>query len=284
MLEEKQLHVIGVATGLGAPDHHCARAPEVIWGSLAHPLLHWGAILQPSANGAATEQVGKFSRLLSDAVSQACSSDSGRVVVIGGDHSCAIGTWRGVAQAAGGTLGLIWLDAHMDAHTRDSSPSGYWHGMPVANLLGCDGALFGNEKGVIAPENLTMIGVRSFEPEEKALLDGLGVKIFTDADLHRVGFEAAMEEARQRARNGTVGYGMSIDLDGLNLADAPGVGSPVVGGFRATELLAALSRFRSDTDMLTVEIAEFNPVVDVEKRTRKLIQTMLETLIGVGCE
>lgn len=276
MSNNKLLHVIGGESGLGAPDPHCALAPQLIWRALDYEWLHWGEIVKPDSGEDTTETLQEFCLQLSKAVSRARSTAE-RVAIVGGDHSCAIGTWRGVAQHDG-SIGLIWLDAHMDAHTRESSPSGRWHGMPVANLLGCKGALFNGEAAAILPGNLTLIGVRSYEPAEKELLDSLGVKVFTDKDVHRVGFDAAMEEAVSRAKTGTQGYGISIDFDGFNLADAPGVGSPVVGGLKADDLLAALGQLKFDPALLAVEIAEFNPVVDVEKRTQHLLLRILEQL------
>ncbi|MFC1748629.1 arginase, partial [Pseudomonadota bacterium] len=257
----------------------CTTKSYIIWRSLENEWLHWGKLVTPYNNGSQLDQLQRFCDDLANAVADA--RDSGeRVAIVGGDHSCAIGTWRGVAREAG-AVGLIWLDAHMDAHTRYSSPSGCWHGMPVANLLGCEGAQMNGDSRVISPQNLTLIGVRSYESEEKELLHSLGVKVFTDNDVHRVGFASAMDEALCRAKAGTAGYGISIDLDGFSLADAPGVGSPVVGGLKAAELLEILFLLKDDPALLALEIAEFNPVVDVEKRTQKLLMNILEKLTGV---
>ncbi len=277
-MTNRLLHVIGAASGLGAPDIRCAQAPQALWHAIENASLRWGEVVTPSDDGVPPQGLLQFSRDLANAVA-AVSHSGRRIAVIGGDHSCAMGTWRGVARQVD-RLGLVWLDAHMDAHTQSNSPSGFWHGMPVANLLGCKGAQLDGEGGVVQPQNLTLIGVRSYEPEEKALLQQLNVTVFTIDDVHRIGFDAVMKVAVQRASDGTDGYGISIDLDGLDPADAPGVGSPVVGGLSARELLSALVWLRDDPGLLAVEIAEFNPVVDVEQKTRRLLMTMLETLTG----
>ncbi len=272
--------VIGAATGLGAPDSHCADAPKAMWHGTENDFVEWGDIVSPVAEGSVAEQIKTFSEALSNAVAEHYSTEQ-RLIVIGGDHSCAMGTWRGVTQHVK-RLGLIWIDAHMDAHTQHSSPSGCWHGMPVANLLGCEGALMAGDTAVILADNLTLIGVRSYEPEEAALMARLGVKVFTIDDVHRLGFDMVMKQARERACDGTDGYGISIDLDGLDLADAPGVGSPVVGGISASEMNDALAMMRIDEQLAALEIVEFNPVVDVENRTKKLLLTFIETMTGVA--
>ncbi len=272
------LYLVGAATGLGAPDFHCEQAPRALWAAVDESQFELGPIVTPETDGNLEPRIYQFNQALSAAVDEGLATGK-RVVVIGGDHSCAMGTWRGVTQHVK-RIGLIWLDAHMDAHTKESSPSGCWHGMPVANLLGCEGALLNDEGPVLLADNLTLVGVRSYEPEEKALMAHLGVKVFTMDDVRRIGFADVMRQAKQRATDGTDGYGISIDLDGLDLLDAPGVGSPVVGGVHADDLQASLAEMREDKNLLAVEIVEFNPVVDVEHRTKKLLISLLATLTG----
>jgi arginase len=206
-----------------------------------------------------------------------------RVAVIGGDHSCAIGTWNGVAQAFSykGDVGLVWIDAHLDAHTPKSSPGGHWHGMPVATLLGHGYAGLVDiayQGAAIKPENICIVGARSYESPECDLLKQLGVKILTIDDVHRQGFDQAMVEAVAIAKEGTVAYGISIDLDGIDPVDAPGVGSPVVGGIRANEILSGLDVIKQDPNWVALEIAEFNPVNDSEQKTLKLALAMLASM------
>jgi len=280
------LKVIGAASGLGAPDGRCARGPAAIWkaGQQAGLGLEWGIIVEPAAGAQGLAGLVDFTVNLAGTVATAIALEpERRVAVIGGDHACAIGTWNGVVRSVGGPIGLIWVDAHMDAHTPETTPSGRWHGMPVATLLGHGAPELVNlsPRGyVVQPQHLVLVGVRSYEPPEKELLQRLGVHVFTDDDVDRIGFENVMRQAQQIVSAGTMAYGISIDLDGLDIRDAPGVGSPVVGGIAAKQLLSVLAKLARDPRLVAMEIVEFNPVIDVEKRTERLVLELLATLNG----
>ena len=207
------------------------------------------------------------------------------VALFGGDHSCAIGSWSGVAKALAprGRPGLIWIDAHMDSHTPETSPSGALHGMPVAVLLGhgadeYTGIAIPGQK--IEPAHLCLVGVRSYEAAERALLERLGVRVFTMNEIHRLGLKQVLRQARAIVAEGTAGFGISIDLDGIDPGDAPGVGSPAVGGIAADELLEALAMFQKDPALVALEVAELNPVMDVAGQTTGLAVEILERIIG----
>ena len=134
-------------------------------------------------------------------------------LVLGGDHSIAMGTWRGVANAVDGKLGLLWIDAHLDAHTPETSHSGKLHGMPLAALLGQTGDALCEPGAALAPEHVCVVGVRSFEPEEAALASALGVRIYTIAEIERRGLGEVLREAAARVQTGTAAYGITRDLD-----------------------------------------------------------------------
>ena len=182
---QRQAELIGAAWGLGGADPACAEAPAVLAPLLAARLAECGApsvpgpMLRPMPSERRRQfAVSKLCGLLASAVAEACRR--GRLpCVLGGDHSCAGGTWTGVTRglhARGGqSLGLVWIDAHMDAHTPRTSHTGRLHGMPLAWLLGeDDDPLYGLTTGVIEPKHVALIGVRSFEPEEKVRLEHLG--------------------------------------------------------------------------------------------------------------
>jgi arginase len=203
-----------------------------------------------------------------------------RLAVIGGDHSCAMGTWSGVYRALNnyGEVGLIWVDAHMDAHTPETSHSGALHGMPLAALLGYGDPQFtdiGTPGRKLLPENVCLVGVRSYEPEEAALLHELGVKVFYMDEIQQRGLNAVMQDARTIVTQNTVGFGITIDLDALDPADAPGVGSPVPGGLRGSQLIEALEPLKDSMQLLGVEIVEFNPRRDTNQQTAKLAEALL---------
>jgi ornithine--oxo-acid transaminase len=273
----RNVRIFGAASGLGAADPGCAGGPDALraGGLLEH--LHcaglearWEETLRPAGPSDRTkaEDVAALCARLEEAVGRPLLA--GDVpVVLGGDHSCAIGTWRGVGRAAG-PFGLIWIDAHLDSHTPRTSPSGLLHGMPLAFLLG-EGETPLAGPPALDPKQVCVVGVRSFEPEEAGLLQRLGVTVFSMEDIRRRGLEAVLEDALETVRRGTAGFGISIDLDALDPADAPGTGTPVPGGIRLHELLPALPHIGCGHRLLALEIAEFDPQRDVEGQTARAV-------------
>jgi arginase len=200
---------------------------------------------------------------------------------LGGDHSCAIGTWSGAASALQGPLGLIWVDAHLDSHTPESSPSKNIHGMPLATLLGYgDPTLTGiqNAKPKILPENVVLIGIRHYEPAEHELLSTLGVKIFYMEDITEMGLDAVMTSALAIITEKTEAFGISVDVDGIDPLDAPGVGYREPNGIPAFDLLKSLKLLIQNKAFIGAEIAEFNPERDIEHKTEKLIIDLISLL------
>jgi arginase len=291
---QRQIELIGAAWGLGGADPGCAEAPVVLTPLLEKRLAacgiaaRIGPLLAPS--GHERRKHLTVSRLCSDlaaAVAQALSRGA-LPCVLGGDHSCAGGTWTGVArglQARGaGALGLVWVDAHMDAHTPGTSHSGRLHGMPLAWLLGQDDdPLYGLATGVVAPQHVCLVGVRSFEPEEKERLERLGVRIFYMAEVDRVGVGAALGEALAIATAGTDAFGISVDLDAVTPEEAPGVGTPVRSGIHAAELIAALEGIGGRAELAAVELVEYCPRLDNDRRTARVaIDLLAAALCGRG--
>jgi len=201
-------------------------------------------------------------------------------VVVGGDHSCAVGTWSGVRAALPprDELGLIWVDAHMDSHVPDTSPSGALHGMPLACLLGRGPASLTELAGPgpkLSSQHVCLIGVRSFESGEKVLLERLGVRIFYMEEVRARGFDAVWREAVAHVKQGTAGYGISVDLDAIDPNDAPGVGTPEREGISGEDLIRALQTLHGDPKLLAVEIAEYNPHLDRQRLTLRLLRRLI---------
>ncbi|MGH8507495.1 MAG: arginase, partial [Gammaproteobacteria bacterium] len=199
-----------------------------------------------------------------------------RVAVIGGDHSCAIASWSAAASALRGPLGLVWIDAHMDSHTPATSPSGALHGMPLAILLGfgppeLTDLLYPGAK--LRPENVCLVGVRSYEPEEAELLHCLGVRVITMDEVRARGLMRSLGEAFAIVSCGTAVVGLSIDLDAIDPEDAPGVGTPARNGLRGLALVEGLRRLAPQP--VLVEIAEFNPLHDRKNKTARLVIDLL---------
>ena len=198
-------------------------------------------------------------------------------LVLGGDHSLAAGTVSGVAawhRRRKQKIGLIWMDAHPDINTPDTSPSGNVHGMPLAALSGLGPEPLGNILGYspkIAPENVVLIGIRNIDAAERNNLRRAGLAhVYTMRDIDERGMRTVMEEALRAAGSGTAGYHLSLDMDWIDPEDAPGVGTPVRGGATYREAHLAMEILADHGRLLSLEIVEVNPVIDEHNRTADL--------------
>ena len=240
----KNIDLIGYASGISAGNAGCAQGPIYLqqsqWLDSDQLSFEWREILEPTDQKQGLEALQEVTKLCENlaSITEKLTLANKPFATIGGDHACAVGTWSGVAQALApqGDLGLIWSDAHMDAHTFDTTPSGNIHGMPIACLLGHgDPSLthIASKQPKIKPEHLCLIGIRDFEAGEAELLKQLDVRIITMEEVQQRGFEDCMQEALTIANNGTAGFGISIDLDGFDPKQAPAVGTPVANGLDA---------------------------------------------------
>ena len=283
------LHVFSYPFGFVAGDDRTKNGPMKVKHSpylkdYANQL-HWGQ--DPNTYELLTDKTDRITRTSSQLAQQtkhACSNNE-LFLTVGGDHSCAIGTWSGAAHAVqqrGQSLGLIWIDAHMDAHTYDTSMTKNIHGMPLAVLLGHgDSRLtsIASSAPKIKPENLCLIGIRSYEPEEKALLDALGVKIFYMPDIERLSLATVMKQALCIVTAHTDAFGISIDVDGFDPKYAPAVATTVDNGIDANDMLDLLPTIFSHPQLIGTEIAEFNPAIDQDEKTEKLISNIIQLIL-----
>lgn len=289
---EKDIYLIGYASGIAANDDGCGDGPLTLQQSdllqqlAKHSIkTQWLDMLMPDnqLNENKYLCVADLCQRLAQHT-QHLTEQHRQFIVMGGDHSSAIGTWSGVAKACffKGKIGLIWIDAHLDSHTPQSTESGNIHGMPAACLLGYgDTALttIATKDIKILPENITFIGVRSFEQGELSLLKNLGVRIIFQEELSQIGLSAALKEAHQRAMHDTVGYGISIDLDAIDPHEAPGVSKPESNGISAQQLCDCLKTYAEDKNLFGAEIVEFNPHHDKDHLTQNIILNILVSLI-----
>ncbi|MBI4293181.1 MAG: ornithine--oxo-acid transaminase [Betaproteobacteria bacterium] len=292
--------LIGAASGLGAPDARCARAPRrLLAGGMLERLsmrgasLRWRTTLHPRRRIGESHYsaIARFCVRLAREVA-AVVGTGGFPVVLGGDHSCAIGTWSGVARAVSplGPVGLVWIDAHMDGHTPATSRTGMAHGMPLAALLGQISALTPISPagtgggGTLSVRHLCLVGVRSHEPEEAELLAALGVRIFPMAEIDDRGLDTVLDEAIRIAGTGAAGFGISLDVDAIDPGDAPGVSTPAPGGIAAAALLEALRRHAGDPNLLAFELAEYNPCLDRHEKTAALVESVLAAITRADAE
>jgi len=203
-------------------------------------------------------------------------------LVLGGDHSIAIGTLAGLAKHYQ-NLGVIWYDAHADLNTKESSPSGNIHGMPLAISLGIghEGltSIYG-KKTKIKAENIVIIGARSLDDGEKELIRDKGIKVYTMHEIDRLGMTRVMEETIDYLRGRTDGVHLSLDLDALDPNDAPGVGTPVAGGISYRESHLAMEMLEESKLITSAEFVEVNPILDEKNRTAEAAVALMGSLFG----
>jgi arginase len=290
---QETLPLIAAAVGLGAPDQGCADGPEALSdGGLLQRLAQAGLTAEWLKTFSAPRRAkGNDPVALVAALDAALAEETEQLtragrhfVALGGDHSAAIGIWSGAARAIKPqSFGLIWIDAHMDSHTFATTPSRMIHGMPVACLLGDgDERLTGLAGGgpAVAPENLCLIGTRSWEEGEAALLERLGVRIIKMPEVDSRGFDTVFQEALAIATNGTARFGISIDIDAFDPGEITGTGLHVPDGLYKDDVVHALRRLRGQTTLAGMEVAEYNPHHDHNGETAKLISDMIVAAFG----
>jgi arginase len=288
----RAIQVIGVASGCGASDPGCEAGADVLRAMRITARLRahgyrarWAEMIRPASS---------YRTNTLEAVRRVCVRLAGHVervvcegdmpVVVGGDHTSAIGTWKGVAHALHdrGLVGLLWIDAHMDAHTPETTESGMLHGMPVACLLG-----YGYpeltaiaDRATLDPKCVCLYGVRSFERGEAELLERLGVRVFFMAEIERRGIGETLQEALTIVTCASGGFGITLDLDAIDPGDAPGVGSPAPNGIRGAELVSALAGHVARPGLVGVEIVEYNPYHDRQAATAGLVGDALIAILA----
>ncbi len=292
----RKICVLGVPLDLGASRRGVDMGPSAVrvaglearLEALGHQVTDGGNIRVEIAE---TQKSGKANARFLKQIAETCTRTAEAVVksleegmsplVLGGDHSLAAGTISGVAEfyrRQGKKIGVIWMDAHSDINTPETSPSGTVHGMPLAALLGLGGGsgleplsqIFGYAPK-IAAENTVLIGVRDIDTAERENIRRAGVAaVYTMRDIDERGMRTVMEEALQVAGEGTAGYHVSLDMDWIDPEDAPGVGTPVRGGATYREAHLAMEILADHGRLLSFEIVEVNPVIDEHNRTADL--------------
>ena len=208
-------------------------------------------------------------------------------VTLGGDHSLAMGSVAGVATALaerGERVGLVWLDAHSDIHTPETSASGNVHGMPVAHLLGHGDrrlASIGSVVPALRPQNVVLVGLRDVDLPEREHIRDWGITAFTMRDIDERGIAAVMRDALEIAGRGTAGVHVSLDMDWLDPIEAPGVGTAVRGGATYREAHTAMEIVADrDEHLFALDVVEVNPVLDRHNRTAELAVALIASALG----
>ncbi|MHB8621239.1 MAG: arginase [Chloroflexota bacterium] len=289
------MEIVGVPMDLGADRRGVDMGPSAIrYAGLEHDLRDLGFEVRdhhnlavPGPEGEAIQdqrakylpQIEAACLALRDAVA-GIARRGHFPLVLGGDHSIAIGTVAGMLEAVG-DVGIFWMDAHGDVNTPRTSASGNVHGMPVAVILGVSGIFerFDWSHRHVRPDRLVLFGIRNLDPPEKDLLKTLGVRVFTMSEIDEVGVKAAVRDAFDVV-NGPGGFHLSVDMDAMDPIEAPGVGTPWPGGLSyreahlAMELLAATGRISS------MEVTEVNPINDHANRTGQFAEGLILSALG----
>lgn len=203
-------------------------------------------------------------------------------LVLGGDHSLALGSVRGVARQK--RIGLIWIDAHGDFNTPETTPSGNIHGMPLAALCGLGDSrltrLWDEAIPVISPQRVAIIAARHLDPGEKRNLQEAGVMVLSMEQIDRLGMAQVMERALDRVSREVEGLYLSFDLDALDPRHAPGVGTPVSGGLTQREAHLACEIIAESGLLIGMDIVEVNPILDVQNQTASLAVELILSALG----
>jgi arginase len=297
----EKVRIIGVPMDLGASRRGVDMGPSALrvaglqsrMKQLGRQVEDIGNILvrQPEE-----QHYGEKNAKYLEEISETCKGVAGMVrktldedlfpLVLGGDHSIAVGTTAGVVahfQEQAKRVGMIWLDAHGDMNTPETSPSGNVHGMPLASIMGYGPPELTELAGIkpmVEPRNVALVGVRELDAKERRLMKESGVHVFTMRDVDERGMREVMTEALRFASDDTAGVAVSLDMDFVDPSDAPGVGTPVRGGVTYREAHLALEMIADTRSMVSFELVEINPVIDLHNTTALLGVELI--LSGLG--
>ena len=204
-------------------------------------------------------------------------------LTLGGDHSMAIGTALG-AQKARGNIGVLWVDAHCDCNTLNTTVTGNIHGMSLAAITGCAGsalAPFKDEKvPYIDPKKCVVVGYREVDELELEVVNQCGITVFNMADVDMIGIKGIMDKALSIVTDGTEGFHLSFDMDAVTPEEAPGVGTPKRGGFTYRESHLIVEMISNTKGLCSFDFAETNPILDVKNKTAELAVSLISAVLG----
>jgi len=297
----EKIRIIGVPMDLGASRRGVDMGPSALRvAGLQTRLKHLGRQVEDIGNvpviQAEEQPYGEKNAKYVDEIAETCKGLADMVrktldedqlpLVLGGDHSIAVGTVAGVAahfKKKSKSVGVVWLDAHGDMNTPESSPSGNVHGMPLASIMGHGPSQLtelAGQKPMVEPRNVALVGIRDLDAKERRLIKETGVHVLTMRDIDERGMREVMAQALRFASDDTAGIAVSLDMDFVDPTDAPGVGTPVRGGVTYREAHLALEMIADSRSAVSFEIVEINPVIDLHNKTALLGVELL--LSGLG--
>jgi arginase len=287
----QKVRIIGVPMDLGQSRRGVDMGPSALRGAgLQSSIKKLGLLVEDIGNLSVKQPeempVGEKRAKYLQEIAETCSDVAAATeksltegflpLVLGGDHSIAAGVAAGVAshfRKEEKRIGYLWLDAHGDMNTPESSPSGNVHGMPLAAIMGYGAPELVDLLGFkpkVEPQNIVLVGVRDLDSQEKKLVKKSGVHVFTMRDIDERGMREVMSDALKYAMDDTAGIAVSLDMDFVDPADAPGVGTPVRGGVTYREAHLAMEMIADTESMVSLEVVEINPILDEHNRTALL--------------
>jgi arginase len=300
-MTHQKVRIIGVPMDLGASRRGVDMGPSALrvaglqtrLKQLGHQVEDIGNI---SVKQAEEMSYGEKRAKYLDEIAETCK-DLGEAVqksleenffplVLGGDHSIAAGAASGVAsffRKDKKDIGYIWLDAHGDMNTPESSPSGNVHGMPLASIMGYGPTELVDLMGFkpkVEPGNIVIVGARDLDAQERKMMKKSGVHVFTMREIDERGMREVMSDALKYAMDDTAGIAVSLDMDFVDPSDAPGVGTPVRGGVTYREAHLAMEMIADSEAMASLEVVEINPVIDEHNRTALLGVELILSALG----
>ncbi|MFN2460850.1 MAG: arginase [Candidatus Velthaea sp.] len=281
-----RVDIVGVPMDLGADRRGVDMGPSAVrYAKLQESLERLGIattdhgnLVVPVPESASSEmQNAKYLPIIRNVCAELATLVEGIVragnfpLVLGGDHSIAMGTLAGIKRARGAAPGVIWVDAHGDINTPLTSPSGNVHGMPVHFAL---------ESESVSPERIVFIGLRDVDEGERRRIRELGVKAFTMSDIDRLGMSRVIDEALTIAADGEATLHVSFDMDGIDPSEAPGVGTAVKGGISYREAHTLMEAVSASNALGSLEITEINPILDRQNQTAILAVELILSALG----
>lgn len=289
-----RIEIVGVPMDLGGNRRGVDMGPSAIRYAglvrrlerLGHAVKDHGNVTVPDRVERDTEdekaryasEIARVAHDLADRV-EAIERRGGFPLVLGGDHAMSMGTFAGVART-GRRPGVIWIDAHGDMNTPETTPSGNVHGMPLAVATGLAGEPFPKDlRGTVDGKHAVLLAIRAIDDRERGNITRAGVTPITMADIDRGGMASAVERAVSVAGKGD-GIHLSLDMDSIDPQEAPGVGTPVRGGLTYREAQLAMEMLAASGKLRSLEVAEVNPILDEENRTALLAVELVASALG----
>lgn len=300
-METKKIQIIGVPTDLGAQHRGVDMGPNALraagivmrirelgfvvsdYGNITVPFRE--NVMQGAENKRHGAAIYNLCKELTEIVASSLQQDI-FPLVIGGDHSFAIGSIVGVSRwyaEQSKKIGLLWIDAHADINTPETTITGNMHGMPLAYVLGVAQDEFADligPAGAVSPSNTALIGVRDVDPLEQEIMQRIGVKVFGMREIDTLGIAKVMEEALAIVSQGTAAIHLSLDIDALDPVHAPGTGAQKTGGLSHREASMIMEYVRDSGLCSSIDIAEVNPALDIKNQTAELAVELILSMLG----